>query len=169
MNCSGNLAENWRVFEEDFTDYAIATKLTGKDDVIQVATLKMLLGKECKQVLHRLELTEDQLKSMWTHCTTARVRNFLFHCILWIQLAMSQLNVNWTLGPRGCNVISYNDVCAIMQHGNPTLAPTTARLKLYDGTVMPVLGECTLCCECKGVKHSLNFKVIAGSQKPAIT
>ena len=68
-----------------------------------------------------------------------------------------------------CNVISYNDVCAIMQHGNPTLAPTTARLKLYDGTVMLVLGECTLCCECKGVKHSLNFKVIAGSQKPLLS
>lgn len=66
MHWSGNLAKNWRVFEEDFMDYAIATKLTGKDDTIQVATLKTLMGKECKQVLHRLELTEDQLKKMKT-------------------------------------------------------------------------------------------------------
>jgi len=68
-----------------------------------------------------------------------------------------------------CNVMSYNDVCVIMQHGDPPLAPTTARLKLYDGTVMPVLGECTLYCECNGEQHRLNFKVITGSQKPLLS
>ena len=68
-----------------------------------------------------------------------------------------------------CNVMSFNDVCVIKQHGDPLLVPTTAKHKLYDGTMMPVLGECNLCCECKGVQHQLNFKVIAGSQKPLLS
>ena len=68
-----------------------------------------------------------------------------------------------------CNVMSFNDVCDIKQHGDPQLAPTTARLKLYDNSVLPVLGECDLLCECKGEQHQLNFKIIPGSQKPLLS
>ena len=53
--------------------------------------------------------------------------------------------------------------------GDPLLVPITAKLKLYDGTVMPVLGECNFCCKCKSVQHQLNFKVIVGSQKPLLS
>jgi len=62
MKCSGNLAENWKIFREVFTDYAVATELMKKDDGIQVATLKSVMGKDCKQVLKRLELTTKQLR-----------------------------------------------------------------------------------------------------------
>jgi len=87
MNCCGNLAENWRIFQEAFTDYAVATGLTAKDDAIQVATLKMIMGKECKQVLHRLELTEDELKKTETILENSKKhfspeRNVLYECYL---------------------------------------------------------------------------------------
>ena len=62
MKCSGDLAENWAIFQEAFSDYATATELNKKDDEIQVATLKSVMGKDCKQVLKRLELSAEQLK-----------------------------------------------------------------------------------------------------------
>ena len=57
MKCSGDLAQNW------ITDYATAMKLIDKSDKAQVATLKTVMGTECKQVLKRLELTSDELAS----------------------------------------------------------------------------------------------------------
>ena len=60
-------------------------------------------------------------------------------------------------------------VVYIKQHGDPCLLPSTAKLKLYDGMVMPVLGECNFRCEFKGTHHELNFKVISGSQKPLLS
>ena len=66
MKCTGNLSENWKIFEEAYTDYATATGLTGKEDTIQVATLKTLMGKECKQVLNRLDLSAGRLKKTAT-------------------------------------------------------------------------------------------------------
>ena len=65
--------------------------------------------------------------------------------------------------------MSFKDVCSIKQHGNPQLAPTTAKLKLYDNSVLSVLGECDLLCECNGKRHHLNFKIISGSQKPLLS
>ena len=89
MKCSGNVTENWRIFHEAFMDYAIATELTAKDDTIQVATLKTMMGKECKQVLHRLDLAAGQLKktdtilsSLQKHFSPERnvlYERYLFH------------------------------------------------------------------------------------------
>ena len=61
MKCSGDSAHNWKIFRESFTDYATATELTKKSDEIQVATLKAVMGTECKQVLKRLSLTPEEL------------------------------------------------------------------------------------------------------------
>lgn len=66
MKCSGNLAHNWKIFREAFTDYATATQLTDKSDKVQVATLKTVMGTECKQVLKRLELTLEELSKTAT-------------------------------------------------------------------------------------------------------
>ena len=63
------------------------------------------------------------------------------------------------------NVMSFNDVCDIKQHGDPQLTATTAKLKLYDNSVLSILGECDLTCEYKSKRYQLNFKVISGSQK----
>jgi len=65
--------------------------------------------------------------------------------------------------------MSFNDVCVIKQHGDPFLVPTMAKLKLCDGTMMPVLDECNFCCECNGTQHQVNFKVIVGSHKPVLS
>ena len=62
MVCTGNTATNWKVFKEAYTDFATATELTNKDDEIQAATLKTVMGKECRQILSRLELSNADKK-----------------------------------------------------------------------------------------------------------
>ena len=57
-----DVAANWKVFKEAFTDYATATQLTEKEATIQAATLKTIMGKECRQILLHLELTEADQK-----------------------------------------------------------------------------------------------------------
>ena len=44
MVCTGDVAMNWKVFKEAYEDYATATELTSKDNTIQVATLKTVVG-----------------------------------------------------------------------------------------------------------------------------
>ena len=63
MKCSGDLTKNWAIFREAFSDYATTIELNKKDDEIQVATLKSVMGKDCKQVLKQLELSVEQLKN----------------------------------------------------------------------------------------------------------
>ena len=47
MVCTGSVAENWKLFEEAYNDFAMPTQLTTKDNKIQAATLKTVMGKEC--------------------------------------------------------------------------------------------------------------------------
>uniref|UniRef100_A0ABM0MBB2 Uncharacterized protein K02A2.6-like n=1 Tax=Saccoglossus kowalevskii TaxID=10224 RepID=A0ABM0MBB2_SACKO len=68
-----------------------------------------------------------------------------------------------------CNVMTYNDLCDIKQHGKPALEKTTARLKLYDDSIVNAIGECNLICKVKDKEYTLNFKVIAGKQKPLLS
>ena len=53
---------NWKVFEDEFKDFVTATELNQKDDKIQVATLRSLMGPECRKRLKDLSLTEEQSK-----------------------------------------------------------------------------------------------------------
>ena len=62
MVCTGDVAMNWKVFKEAYEDYATATELTTKEETIQAATLKTVMGKECRQILSRLELSEGDKK-----------------------------------------------------------------------------------------------------------
>ena len=63
MNCTGqDLSNNWKIFREAYEDYVIATDLVKKSEQVQVATLKSVMGTECKKILKRLQLTEDELK-----------------------------------------------------------------------------------------------------------
>ena len=68
-----------------------------------------------------------------------------------------------------CNVISFNKLCEIKQTGKPAMQPTTAKLRLYDESLVQVLGECDLQCKFKGELHSLNFKVVSGTQQPLLS
>lgn len=47
---------------EAFADYSISTELTKKDTEVQAATLKTVMGKDCRQTLTRLELMEEENK-----------------------------------------------------------------------------------------------------------
>ena len=63
MNCNGgDLSTNWKTFREGNEDHTIATGLDKKDKPIQVATLKSLMGIECKKILKRLQLSTDEMK-----------------------------------------------------------------------------------------------------------
>ena len=62
MVCTGNTATNWKVFKEAYTDFATATELTNKDNEIQAVTLKTVMGKECRQILSSLELSNADKK-----------------------------------------------------------------------------------------------------------
>ena len=62
MKLKGDEEENWKVFKDAWADYLIATELNKKDKTIQVATLRSVMGAECRKRLHSLQLTEDQLK-----------------------------------------------------------------------------------------------------------
>jgi predicted component of type VI protein secretion system len=62
MNCNGNVANNWKSFHEAYEDYLIETGLDRKDKKVQVATLKSLMGTECKKILKRLQLSEADMK-----------------------------------------------------------------------------------------------------------
>ena len=62
MSLKGDLDTNWRIFKENWEDYLVATGLDKKDKKIQAATLKSVMGNECKERLSALELTEEELK-----------------------------------------------------------------------------------------------------------
>jgi len=62
MVCTGDASTNWKMFKEAYADYATATELQKKDKAIQAATLKTIMGKECRQILARLELSETESK-----------------------------------------------------------------------------------------------------------
>ena len=63
MRMSGDLAKNWEVFRAEFEDFLLATGLNEKEKLIQAATLRRLMGSECRHVYtHSITLTEDQRK-----------------------------------------------------------------------------------------------------------
>ena len=57
-----DMETNWKVFEDEFKDFVTATELNKKDDNIQVATLRSLMGPECRKRLKDLNLIEEQSK-----------------------------------------------------------------------------------------------------------
>lgn len=68
MVCSGNVAQNWKSFKEAYEDYVTATCLSEKDAIVQAAALKSMMGRECREILQRLELTDDEMKK--NRCNT---------------------------------------------------------------------------------------------------
>ena len=62
MDCNGDVTTNWKVFCNAYEDYVMATQLSEKGDEVQAATLKTIMGKDCKQILNCLGLTAKELK-----------------------------------------------------------------------------------------------------------
>lgn len=89
MICRGNTELNWQNFEEAWTDYCVATELENKDAKIQVATLKTVMGQDCRTVLTGLKLSQDDRKvvikildSLGDHFVMKRnvlYERFMFH------------------------------------------------------------------------------------------
>lgn len=62
---SGDLSSNWTSFRAEFDDYLLATGLCEKDADVQAATLRRLMGSECRHIYkHNLGLTQDQQKDV---------------------------------------------------------------------------------------------------------
>ncbi|XP_032237818.1 uncharacterized protein K02A2.6-like [Nematostella vectensis] len=49
------------------------------------------------------------------------------------------------------------------------MQPTSTKLKLYDDSIVPTLGECDLVCCYNGEEHKLNFKIVRGTQNPLLS
>jgi len=68
------------------------TELTGKGEEIQAATLKTMMGKECRQILSRLDLSEedreklinilDKLEEYFAPTRNILYERYLFHSAL---------------------------------------------------------------------------------------
>ena len=65
-----------------------------------------------------------------------------------------------------CSVISYRDVCVLLQTAEPPLENSTVRLKLFDGSIMKPLGQLEFLVEHRGERHSLLFQVVSKSNRP---
>eukprot|EP00057_Strongylocentrotus_purpuratus_P007302 XP_011661776.1 PREDICTED: uncharacterized protein K02A2.6-like [Strongylocentrotus purpuratus] len=63
MCCKGNLEANWKAFGESWSDYRIATELDKKPDIVQVATLRTVMGQDCKDRLATLPLSDEDRKN----------------------------------------------------------------------------------------------------------
>lgn len=61
MSLTGDWNTNWDNFREEYEDYALATGLGEKPKDVQAATLRSLMGVECRHIYrHNLSLTEAQ-------------------------------------------------------------------------------------------------------------
>ena len=68
-------------------DYAIATELSHKEKAMQAATLKTVMGKECRQILARLELSTEYVKYLTVIIEKLEsylepTQNILYECYL---------------------------------------------------------------------------------------
>ncbi|KAK7901454.1 hypothetical protein WMY93_018223 [Mugilogobius chulae] len=61
MSFTGDWSANWEVFRAEFEDYILVTGIAEKDKKIQAATLRSIMGSECRHVYrHNLNLTAEQ-------------------------------------------------------------------------------------------------------------
>ncbi|CAB4031928.1 Hypothetical predicted protein [Paramuricea clavata] len=68
-----------------------------------------------------------------------------------------------------CNVMSYDDLSRITQIGYPKLHSSTAKLRLFDGSMMKPLGVAHLKVERNQVTENLVFQVIETKNRPLLS
>lgn len=65
MKLSGDWSTNWDIFRAEFEDYSLATGLDKASAEFRAATLRSIMGPECRHVYkHNLDLTDDQRKDV---------------------------------------------------------------------------------------------------------
>lgn len=63
MQMSRDLAKNWEVFHAEFEDFVLAAGLNEKSEEVQAASLRRLMGNECRHIYtHNVILDEEQKK-----------------------------------------------------------------------------------------------------------
>lgn len=62
MDTSGDQAENWSFFKDQWLDYEVATGLDKKEDAIRMATLRSLMGRDCLLIFKNLDITDEDRK-----------------------------------------------------------------------------------------------------------
>lgn len=62
LKLDGNVAENWRVFKQNFDVYATAIELSKKDEGIQTAIFLNACGTEAIETFNAFDLTDDNKK-----------------------------------------------------------------------------------------------------------
>ncbi len=69
MNMNGDWSANWDLFRAEFEDYALVMGLAEKTKEVQAATLRSVMGPECRHVY------KETLKPFWNNCK--RISNLL--------------------------------------------------------------------------------------------
>ena len=68
-----------------------------------------------------------------------------------------------------CKVISLDDLSAITQLGQPPLNESSVKLKLFGGSTMKPIGECSLQIKHNGTRQSLQFQIVKDKCKPLLS
>ena len=63
LSFEGNIAENWREWEQGFRLYLTATGIDEKSEKIQVATFLHVAGVEARRIYNTLEIADDDNRS----------------------------------------------------------------------------------------------------------
>uniref|UniRef100_A0A8C5MQE6 Reverse transcriptase/retrotransposon-derived protein RNase H-like domain-containing protein n=1 Tax=Leptobrachium leishanense TaxID=445787 RepID=A0A8C5MQE6_9ANUR len=65
MRMNGDWSSNWESFRAEFEDYSLATGLNEKSAAVQAATLRRVMGSECRHVYkHNVNLTAEQQENV---------------------------------------------------------------------------------------------------------
>jgi len=54
MNMQDDVASNWKFFKDQWQNYEIASSLAQKEAYVRLATLKVVMGRDCYEILQRL-------------------------------------------------------------------------------------------------------------------
>ncbi|KAK0133292.1 hypothetical protein N1851_031206 [Merluccius polli] len=63
MQMSGDLAKNWEVFCADFEDFVLAAGINEKTEEVQAASLRRLMGNECRHIYMHNVPSDDAQKN----------------------------------------------------------------------------------------------------------
>ena len=62
LSFEGNIAENWRIFKQQFQHFRIVSNLGERSQSVQAATFLCIAGLETQELLNNLEFTATESK-----------------------------------------------------------------------------------------------------------
>ncbi|UYV66194.1 K02A2.6-like [Cordylochernes scorpioides] len=67
------------------------------------------------------------------------------------------------------NVLNFEDLCKIVQDGNPSLKPSYIKLRCYGGEILKPRGQIKINCSHQSKQHPIVFQVIDHWEKPILS